>query len=175
MSHHSHVMQKIVTLPDLQQLLQQRRREAPLKVVFSNGCFDLIHRGHVDYLSRARDLGDLLVVGLNSDASVRRLKGPSRPIAHEESRALVLAAMEFVDYVVLFDDDTPLRLIEALLPDVLVKGADYQRADVVGADVVEAHGGEVVLLSLVAGESTTILANRIQASATPSGTIPNHQ
>ena len=132
------------------------------KVVFTNGCFDLVHLGHVTYLSQARDLGDLLVVGLNSDKSVQRLKGPERPVANQQSRAAVLASFYFVDRVVIFDDDTPLRLIEAIKPDILVKGADYTIENVVGANFVQNHGGRVELIPLVPGESTTNLVEKMK-------------
>ena len=163
MSFHDNIKDKIVTLSQLQERLAAMRKRMPHPViVFTNGCFDLIHRGHVDYLSRARDLGDVLVVGLNSDASVRRLKGDSRPVSNQQSRAEVLAAFAFVDFVVLFDEDTPLKLIEAVIPDILVKGGDYSHDTVVGADFVEQHGGRLELLSLVPGESTTRLVERMR-------------
>ena len=162
MNFFQHIQSKIVTLTELLDRLQQLRSQGAPVVVFTNGCFDLVHQGHVDYLSRARDLGDLLVVGLNSDASVRRLKGEERPISHQNSRAHVLAAFECVDFVVLFDDDTPLRLIESVVPDVLVKGGDYDRATVVGADFVEQHGGRLELIPLVPGESTTRMVERMR-------------
>ncbi|MEW6255685.1 MAG: D-glycero-beta-D-manno-heptose-7-phosphate kinase [Pseudomonadota bacterium] len=127
------------------------------KVVFTNGCFDLVHPGHVALLEAAAAEGDRLVVALNTDASTRRLKGPSRPLQDEAARARVIGAMRCVDLVVLFDEDTPLEAIRALLPDVLVKGADYKPEDVVGADVVQAHGGRLVLADLVAGRSTSSL------------------
>ena len=152
---------KIVTLSDLSKILLAQRSAGHNKVVFTNGCFDLVHRGHVDYLSRARDLGDLLVVGLNSDASVRRLKGEHRPISNQLSRATVLAAFAFVDYVVIFDEDTPINLIHAIKPTILVKGADYTRDTVVGADFVESYGGHVELIPLIPGESTTNLVNKM--------------
>ncbi len=159
---HDQIEAKIVTLPQLTALLAPRRANRPAPVVvFTNGCFDLLHHGHVDYLSRARDLGDLLVVGLNSDASVQRLKGSSRPVSHEVSRAHVLAALSCVDYVVVFNEDTPLHLIENIKPTILVKGGDYTHDEVVGAEFVESHGGRVELLSLVPGESTTRLVERI--------------
>lgn len=163
MNFHENIYAKIVTLTTLEERLSELRNSAkkPI-VVFTNGCFDLIHRGHVDYLSRARDLGDILVVGLNSDASVKRLKGDSRPISNEASRASVLAAFGFVDYVVVFEEDTPLRLIEAIIPDILVKGGDYNHDNVVGADFVEKHGGRLELLSLIPGESTTRLVERMK-------------
>jgi rfaE bifunctional protein nucleotidyltransferase chain/domain len=125
------------------------------KIVFTNGCFDILHRGHIEYLSQARDKGDVLVIGLNSDASVRRIKGEGRPVQDEMSRALVLASLRFVDAVVLFDEDTPLELISFAKPDVLVKGADYTEETIVGADVVKANGGEVITIPLVEGFSTT--------------------
>ncbi len=132
-------------------------------VVFTNGVFDLVHRGHVELLERARAEGEALIVGLNTDASVRRLgKGPGRPLVSEADRARVLAGLEAVDCVVLFDEDTPLDLIEALRPDVLVKGADYSRDRIVGADSVEARGGRVVRVPLVAGFSTTRLVEQLR-------------
>ena len=130
-------------------------RRAGLKVGFTNGVFDLIHPGHVRSLALARAACDRLVVALNADASVRRLKGPTRPVQHEAARATVMAAMEAVDLVLLFGEDTPLDVITALLPDVLVKGADYRPDQVVGADVVQAHGGRLVLIPLEEGHSTT--------------------
>jgi D-beta-D-heptose 7-phosphate kinase/D-beta-D-heptose 1-phosphate adenosyltransferase len=142
----------------LAEVADQKRRGR--SVVFTNGCFDVLHSGHVTLLEQAAALGDYLVVGLNSDESVKRLKGPSRPINGEADRARVLGALASVDAVVLFGkdrrgDDTPLDLIEAIKPDVLVKGADYTKDRVVGADVVERHGGRVELVSLVEGKSTT--------------------
>jgi D-beta-D-heptose 7-phosphate kinase/D-beta-D-heptose 1-phosphate adenosyltransferase len=140
---------------------RQRLRADGRRVAFTNGCFDLLHAGHVDYLEFARRQADALVVGLNSDASVRRLKGPTRPFVSEQDRAKVLAALEAVDYVVVFGEDEPADLIAALLPDVLVKGEDW-RHYVSGRQVVEAHGGRVALAPLVAGRSTTDLAERIR-------------
>ncbi|MFN6112132.1 MAG: D-glycero-beta-D-manno-heptose 1-phosphate adenylyltransferase [Bacteroidota bacterium] len=135
-------------------------RQSGRRVVFTNGVFDILHAGHTTYLDAARALGDVLVLGLNTDESVRRLKGPERPINSELDRATVVAALRSVDHVVLFADDTPLRLIEMILPDVLVKGGDYTRQTIVGADVVEAHGGRVVTIPLVEGRSTTGIINR---------------
>jgi D-beta-D-heptose 7-phosphate kinase/D-beta-D-heptose 1-phosphate adenosyltransferase len=131
------------------------------RVVFTNGCFDLLHAGHVKYLQKARSLGDLLVLGLNSDASVRRLKGDKRPLIGEEERAHILAALDSIDYVVLFDEDTPLELITALKPHILAKGGDYTADGVVGKDVVEAYGGRVELVTFVDGKSTTNIIERI--------------
>ena len=139
-------------------------RRAGARVVFTNGCFDLLHPGHVRYLAAARALGDVLVVGLNDDASVRRLKGPGRPILHAEERAEVLGALAAVDHVVLFGDDTPLSLIVALAPDVLVKGADWALGDIVGRAEVEAAGGRVARIVVVPGVSTTELLRRIRAA-----------
>ena len=129
------------------------------KIVFTNGCFDILHRGHVEYLSAARDQGEVLVIGLNSDASVRRIKGEGRPVQDEMSRALVLASLRFVDAVILFDEDTPYDLISFVQPDVLVKGGDYTEDTIVGADIVKAKGGEVVTIPIVEGYSTTEILN----------------
>lgn len=137
-------------------------------VVFTNGCFDLLHAGHADLLARAKALGDLLVVGLNDDASVARLKGPSRPVTPETQRAYVLASLACVDYVSLFAEDTPLELILAVKPDVLVKGGDWPVASIVGGEAVVARGGKVVSLPLVPGLSTTAVIERILARGGPS-------
>ncbi len=133
-------------------------------VVFTNGVFDLLHPGHVDVLVGARAQGDLLVVGVNSDASVRRLgKGPGRPVRAESERAYVLAGLAAVDAVVVFDEDTPLELVRALAPDVIVKGGDYTPATVVGADLVTARGGRIVLIPLTPGQSTTSIIEKLRA------------
>ncbi len=140
--------------------LGERLRSQGHTIVFTNGCFDILHAGHVTYLEQARTLGSVLVVGLNGDDSVRRLKGPQRPINHADDRAAVLGALRCVDYVVVFDEDTPLSLVSTLLPDVLVKGGDYTRDTVVGADVVEEHGGRVEIIPLLPGRSTTSIVER---------------
>ncbi len=132
------------------------------KIVFTNGCFDIIHSGHVYYLNEAKKMGDILVIGLNSDDSVRRLKGNSRPINSQNDRAVVLSALKSVDYVVYFEDDTPLNLISSLLPDILVKGGDYQIDDIVGADVVRNNGGSIITISFVEGKSTTNIINKMK-------------
>lgn len=132
------------------------------KTVFSNGCFDIIHAGHVDYLEKAKQKGDHLIVGLNTDHSVSRIKGENRPIVDEVSRSRVLAALEFVDAVVLFDKDTPFDLITALRPDILVKGKDYEIKNIVGADFVMQNGGKVETIELTEGLSTTIVVNKIK-------------
>jgi len=133
-------------------------------IVFTNGCFDILHAGHVTYLAEARRLGDVLIVGVNSDASVRTLKGPRRPIVPQEERATVLAALEAVDYVVVFDEPTPYTLIEAIRPHVLVKGGDWSTESVVGRDIVEANGGRVVIIPFVPGLSTTNIIDKITES-----------
>jgi rfaE bifunctional protein nucleotidyltransferase chain/domain len=131
------------------------------KIVFTNGCFDIIHRGHVEYLAQAASHGDQLVIGLNTDASVKRLKGTSRPVQDENSRALILAAFSFVSKVVLFDEDTPFELIKLVQPDILVKGGDYNAEDIVGYDIVKNKGGEVITIDLVEGHSTSSIIDRI--------------
>jgi rfaE bifunctional protein nucleotidyltransferase chain/domain len=140
-------------------------QRAGRRVVFTNGCFDLLHPGHVRYLAAARAAGDLLVVGVNSDRSVRGLKGPGRPVQSEDARAEVLAALASVDHVVVFDAPTPLALIESLAPDVLAKGADWKASEIVGADVVRARGGKVVRVRLVPEQSTTRLVERSRRGA----------
>ncbi|GIV54943.1 MAG: cytidylyltransferase [Candidatus Kapaibacterium sp.] len=137
-------------------------RAAGRTIVFTNGCFDILHRGHVELLAAARRLGDVLVVGLNSDDSVRRLKGPHRPINPEADRATVLDAVRWVDFVTIFEEDTPVVLIEALQPDVLVKGGDYTEERIVGADVVRRRGGNVVIVPLLAGRSTSAVVEQIR-------------
>jgi len=131
-------------------------------VVFTNGCFDLLHAGHVRYLNAARAMGDRLVVGLNADEGVRRLKGPARPVTPEAERAEILAALAAVDAVVIFPEDTPLRLIEALAPDILVKGGDWALDAIVGREFVEGRGGRVVTIPIVAGRSTTGILSKLQ-------------
>lgn len=134
------------------------------RIVFTNGCFDILHPGHLKLLTASRQAGDRLIVGLNSDASVKRLKGQQRPLVSETDRATLLAAFDFVDAVIIFEEDTPLRLIETLLPDVLVKGGDYTKATIVGADLVEARGGQVLVIDLLEGRSTTSVVERMRAS-----------
>ena len=147
---------------------RDRLQAAGKKLVFTNGCFDILHAGHVDYLAFARRQGDALVVGLNSDQSTRSIKGDERPFVAEADRAALLAALEVVDYVVLFDEKEPLRLIGDILPDVLVKGEDWSHY-VSGRDIVEAHGGKVVLAKMVEGRSTTNLVERIRSGVKQDG------
>ncbi|MEN3026746.1 MAG: D-glycero-beta-D-manno-heptose 1-phosphate adenylyltransferase [Chlorobiota bacterium] len=135
--------------------LCQHLRASAKRLVFTNGCFDVLHLGHVRYLEQARRLGDVLIVGVNSDASVRRLKGEKRPLRSEQERAALVAALKPVDFVTIFDEDTPTALIAELRPDVLVKGGDYQYEQVAGAELVRSWGGEVVILPYVEGYSTT--------------------
>ena len=147
-------------------LLARLARPRSGRLVFTNGVFDVLHRGHVDYLARARALGDALVVAVNSDASVRRLgKGADRPVNPEDDRAYVIAGLEAVDWVTVFDEDTPRELVAALLPDVLVKGGDYTRDTIVGAEEVEAAGGRVEVIPLVPGRSTTQILQRVRQGA----------
>ena len=152
---------KIRTLSEAKKKVAEWRAKGE-KVVFTNGCFDILHLGHVDYLEKARNLGDKLILGLNTDDSVSRFKGPERPIQDQQSRARILAAFQFIDLVVFFNDDTPLQLISELLPDVLVKGSDYLAENIVGADVVKQHGGVVKTIDFVPGYSTTRIVEKIK-------------
>ncbi|RNI32268.1 D-glycero-beta-D-manno-heptose 1-phosphate adenylyltransferase [Rufibacter immobilis] len=154
--------EKIVSLPQLLANVQEWRAQDQ-KIVFTNGCFDIVHLGHVDYLERARLLGDKLVVGLNTDQSVSTLKGPSRPLQDEMSRTRVMASFWFVDAVVLFGEQTPYELIKAVQPDILVKGDDYTVDTIVGHDIVLANGGAVKTIPLVKGYSTTQVVERVLA------------
>jgi len=153
-------MGRIVGLRRLRALRKELKRKGKT-VVFTNGTFDLLHRGHVEYLAKAKALGDVLVVGLNTDGSVRRIKGKGRPINTGSDRAAVLASLASVDYVCFFSDDTPHRIISSLLPDVLVKGADWKLDEIVGSDVVERHGGRVRRIRLTEGRSTTLMLQRV--------------
>lgn len=152
---------KIKTLSSLKRLLSKERREGK-KIVFTNGCFDVLHVGHTRYLAQARSLGDVLVVGVNADSSVRKLKGPERPLNRERERMEVLGALAAVDYVVLFSEPTPLRLICAVRPDVLVKGGDWKKKDIVGSEFVESYQGVVRSLPFSKGFSTTGLVEKIK-------------
>ena len=134
------------------------------KVVFTNGCFDIMHRGHIEVLSKSSDLGEKLIVGLNSDLSVQKLKGKDRPIIDENSRAIALAALSFVDAIVLFSEDTPINLINTLTPDILAKGGDYEIRTIVGHEIVQKNGGEVILIPFVDGFSSTNIINKIKNS-----------
>jgi len=134
-----------------------------LKLVFTNGCFDILHLGHIDYLSRAADLGKILIVGLNTDASVKRIKGNNRPVNNEHARAITLASLRFVHAVVLFDEDTPYELIKTIRPDILVKGSDYEPEKIIGYDIVKEKGGEIVTIDFLEGYSTTSVIEKIKS------------
>lgn len=161
MNYFDKIKNKILEGEGLEKWLDECRKNGK-KIVFTNGCFDILHRGHVEYLSKAAAFGDVMVVGLNTDASVKRLKGPSRPVNDEYARAFVLAGLEFVSAVVLFDEDTPYNLIKKVQPDFLVKGSDYKPENIVGYDIVTAKGGKVVTVDLVEGFSTTKTIEKMQ-------------
>lgn len=151
---------KITSKLELESQLKNWRSQDQ-KIVFTNGCFDLLHFGHIDYLAKARDLGDRLIIGLNTDASISRIKGPSRPVKDQMSRAHILAAIQFVDAVIFFDEETPIELISWLKPDVLVKGSDYTIKGIIGHELVLENGGEVKTISFVEGFSSSKLIDKI--------------
>lgn len=153
--------QKIVDASTASQIVKKWQQEGYI-IVFTNGCFDILHIGHVDYLEKARNLGGKLVLGLNTDHSIRRIKGEQRPIVEENARARVMAALSFVDLIVLFDEDTPLRLIQTIKPDILVKGDDYLVENIIGADFVIKNGGAVKTIPLVKGFSTSRIIEKIK-------------
>ena len=150
----------IVERKNIKELSEQIKSEGK-SIVFTNGCFDILHSGHVFYLQKAKQQGDILILGLNSDASVRRLKGEKRPINSEIDRAIVISELKSVDYVVIFEEDTKKEIISLIVPNKLVKGGDYKKEDVVGKEIVEGNGGEVVIIPFVDGKSTTNIINRI--------------
>ncbi|PLX15357.1 MAG: D-glycero-beta-D-manno-heptose 1-phosphate adenylyltransferase [Salinivirgaceae bacterium] len=154
------IQNKIHTKESIQALISIWRFKEQ-KIVFSNGCFDIIHKGHIEYLAQAADLGHKMIIGLNTDNSVRNLKGESRPLQDETSRLTMLASLHFVDAVILFDEPTPYELIKAVQPDYLVKGKDYNEEDVVGYDIVTERGGKVITIELTPGYSTTSIINKI--------------
>ena len=160
--HFNEIYKKIKTFDEIEMSVEQWK-SSNLKVVFTNGCFDLLHYGHLHYLAAARDLGDRLVVGLNSADSVRRLKGAHRPLNDELTRQHLLAALAFVDAVVVFEEDTPIELIKRIKPQILVKGGDYALHQIVGADIVLKNGGQVLSLPFIDGYSTTQLEQKIKA------------
>ena len=155
---------KIIESGNIKQELS-KLREKSKKIVFTNGCFDIIHAGHISYLNEAKALGDILIVGLNSDKSVRGLKGADRPVVNERDRAYILANLKPVDYVVIFDEDTPYELIKEIKPDVLVKGADYKGKSIAGSDIVESSGGETVLINFIEGKSTSEIIKKIKSQS----------
>jgi rfaE bifunctional protein nucleotidyltransferase chain/domain len=164
MSKHQNISNKIKSLPDLLQALKIERENGK-SIVFTNGCFDILHKGHVDYLAKAADKGDVLVVAVNADESVKRLgKSPSRPIQDQDARAYLIAALESVSYVFLFFEDTPKEVIDQIIPNVLVKGSDYKAEDIVGYDTVIQNGGKVETIDFIPGYSTSGIEKKILAS-----------
>lgn len=161
MANFNQIQQKILNRQDLQ-LALDNWNNSKSKIVFTNGCFDIVHRGHIDYLSKAADHGDILIIGLNSDESVSRLKGTNRPIIDQQSRALLLASFFFVTAVVIFEEDTPYELIKQIQPDILIKGADYSVSEIVGNDIVSAKGGKVITLEYLPGFSTSSIEKKIK-------------
>lgn len=153
-------MKSIYTRAEIMET-RKKLKDEKKKVVFTNGCFDMLHAGHVDYLNKAKAAGDVLIVGLNSDASMKRIKGEKRPIMLQEERAFILSNLKAVDYVTLFDEDTPEEIISELIPDILIKGADWSLDKIVGRDIVEANGGEVKTISFVTDQSTTNIIQTI--------------
>lgn len=166
-------MEKLKKLNELIEIVARLKREGK-KIVFTNGCFDILHLGHIRYLRKAKRLGDILIIGLNSDHSVRSLKGESRPLVWEMDRAEILSALEAVDYVVIFSESTPENLIDRIIPHVLAKGGDWKEDEVVGRDAVEAHGGEVIIIPEIKGYSTSTLIKRIRLQGLE-GTIRDEQ
>jgi rfaE bifunctional protein nucleotidyltransferase chain/domain len=157
----SKVQSKIFTLDSLKVKITEWKQKGFI-VVFTNGCFDLIHLGHVDYLEKARNLGDKLIVGINSDSSIKRIKGEKRPILDENARSRILASFEFIDAVILFSEDTPYHLIKDVKPDILVKGNDYRPENIVGADIVKSYDGKVITIDLIPGYSTSEIIKNIK-------------
>ncbi len=165
MSNYSSIKAKIVDNESLMSLINTWKSNGE-KIVFTNGCFDIIHQGHIDYLAKASDLGSKLIIGVNTDRSVRAIKGKHRPIQDEYSRLMILAAMQFVDALILFDEDTPIDLITKIVPNVLVKGSDYKAENIVGYKVVTENGGRVETLDFLEGYSTSGIENKIILSNT---------
>jgi rfaE bifunctional protein nucleotidyltransferase chain/domain len=163
MSHLSPIKAKILDQKSLDSWLAIARFKKQ-KIVFTNGCFDVLHHGHIVYLSKAADAGDKLIIGLNSDDSVRKLKGNNRPVMDQDSRALILASLHFVSAVIIFNEDTPYKLIEHIKPDVLVKGGDYKTEEIVGYDIVKAKGGEVITVDYIEGYSSSALIGKMSGN-----------
>ena len=161
MSHLNKLNNKIYSLKELENQVTSWKQVGE-KVVFTNGCFDIIHRGHIEVLAQTADLGDRLIIGLNSDSSIQKLKGKNRPIIDEQSRAILLASLSFVDAVVLFSEDTPINLISTLKPDLLAKGGDYEISTIVGHKVVQENGGKVILVPFIDGFSSTTIIEKIR-------------
>ena len=163
MSHHKNLNSKIYNLDILTNKVEQWKKSGD-KIVFTNGCFDIIHRGHIELLASTADLGNKLIIGLNSDLSIQKIKGKGRPIIDEDSRAILLSALSFVDAIILFSEDTPLKLISSLLPDVLAKGGDYEIKNIVGNEIVQRNGGKIKLVSFLDGFSSTTIIDKIKKS-----------
>lgn len=161
MDYQSFIQSKIVRQKENLNYTLNQWRFKKKKIVFTNGCFDILHRGHVEYLAKAAELGDKLIIGLNTDSSVRRLKGENRPVNNEEARAILLSSLIFTDKIILFEEDIPLQLINFIQPDVLVKGSDYQPEEIAGYDIVKTKGGEVITIELTKGFSTTSILKKI--------------
>ena len=161
MSNLQNITSKMYSLSDLK-IQSDKWKENEEKIVFTNGCFDLVHRGHVEVLANTADLGDRLIIGLNSDVSIQKIKGKNRPIIDENSRAILLASLQFVDAIVLFSEDTPKQLIETIEPNVLAKGGDYKVEEIAGHEVVLQNGGEVILVPFIDGFSTTNIVDKIK-------------
>jgi D-beta-D-heptose 7-phosphate kinase/D-beta-D-heptose 1-phosphate adenosyltransferase len=155
-------MEKLLKISELEGLLELLKSNGE-KIVFTNGCFDILHPGHIHYLQKAKQMGDLLIVGLNSDASVQRLKGTNRPVNKLTDRVTMLSALESVDFVIPFEEDTPIELIRNIAPDILVKGGDYSKEDIVGAELVEENGGKVAIIEFSDGYSTSLFIEKIKA------------
>ena len=163
MSNLKNIKSKIYSLSDLK-IQSDKWKENGEKIVFTNGCFDLVHRGHIEVLAHTADLGDRLIIGLNSDSSIKNLKGENRPIIDEISRAILLASLQFVDAIVFFSEETPHKLIETLVPDILAKGGDYKVTEIAGNEVVLENGGEVILVPFIDGFSSTNIVKKIKKS-----------
>ncbi len=161
MKNLQNIISKIFSLSDLKIQSDQWKQDGD-KIVFTNGCFDLIHRGHVEVLANTADLGDRLIIGLNSDSSIQKLKGENRPIIDENSRAILLASLQFIDAIVLFSEETPQKLIETIVPDILAKGGDYKVEEIAGHEVVLENRGEVILVPFIDGFSTTNIVEKIK-------------
>ena len=163
MSQLKKIKNKIISLEDAK-IKVNRWKNSGEKIVFTNGCFDIIHRGHIEVLARTADLGDKLIVGLNSDSSIEKIKGENRPIINEQSRAILLSALNFVDAIIIFPEENPLNLISNLMPDILAKGGDYEISTIVGHEIIKENGGEVILIPFVDGFSSSNIINKIKNS-----------
>ncbi len=164
-------MSEIISITEVEQFVIQQRKQGKQRIVFTNGCFDILHRGHIELLEKAKALGDFLILGLNSDASVSRLKGPQRPLVTQDDRAYILSRLRAVDVVCIFEEDTPLNIIQKTRPDILVKGGDYSLETVVGHEIVLGYGGQVKIIPFVSDRSTTTILNRIIENNKQEGAI----